>query len=1437
MSDAADFLKELATQNVIVWADSGKLRYKAPKERMTPTLVARLREEKPAILSFIQEHGYFAPLSHGQQALWFVHQGNLQSAAYNIPVPLRLLLNHAAEPLDTARLRRGVQALVDRHAVLRTIFTAHAGVPLQNILPHQSLAWEEIDVSGWPWDRVMAEVHLRNQRSFNLETGPLLRVSLFNRADGSPERPPLLFLGAHHIVCDDWSTQVLADELTALYLEQNPMRLPPLERQYTDYIHWQSELLAKEGQKLKSYWQQQLAGELPALNLPTDRPRPPVLSMRGKSHSFALDPALSHRLRELARAEGVTLYMLLFSAFQLLLHRYTGQDDILTGSPTSAGRQHREFAGTVGYFVNPIVLRSTLSPESSQGPSFREFLAQVRQTILQGLAHQEYPFPLLVRQLAPARDASRSPIFQSFFVFQNLRHAQGDADDHPALHLEGVEMRQMEGQFDLILAMEDGSAKAASLIGTFKYHSDLFEQATIARMSDHWRTLLTGIVDSPADPINLLPLLSRGERHQIMTTWNDSARAYPEDRCFHQLFEAQVERAPDATALVFVSESGPGAMVDAPPAALTYRELNQRANQVARYLRRQGVGPEVVVGLYADRSLEMIVALLGIFKAGGAYLPLDPAYPPERLAFMMQDAQVSFVLTQTRFLTHLSAVAARASAVALDQDWSIIAMNSDQNPPPQATPDQLAYLIYTSGSTGQPKGTLVEHGGLTNLVCAQIRAFDVQPESRVLQVASFNFDASISEIAMALGAGAALYLAPAESLMPGLALTQLLQTQAITHVTLTPSALAVMSPQALPQLHTLIVAGEACSAELVKQWAVGRRFFNAYGPTENSVCATIMEVTDSIYADGHRPPPIGRPMDNVQVYILDRYRQPAPIGVPGELYIGGAGVARGYLNQPALTTERFIPIDEFGFAVNQLPPDTVRRSGIAGQRLYRTGDLARYLPDGMIEFLGRMDQQVKVRGYRIELEEIEAQLKAHPGVQDAVALAQGDRESRRLVAYWTPTRQPQTSSVELRRHLSHRLPDYMIPALLLPLDAMPLSPNGKVDRHALPDPEPLADRREAFVPPGNELESQLATIWGAVLGVTPVGAQDDFFELGGHSLLAIQLLSQIEEQCGQRLPLTAFLQGATVTHLAQLLAQKERPTTASPLVAIQPTGNQKAFFVVHPVGGNVLCYRDLAQALGVNQPIYGLQSPALTTVPSRGNPSHPAGQGTEQPIRDENGMVIALDRIEEMATYYIDAIETVQPQGPYYLGGWSMGGVIAYEMAQQWLKRGESVAALALIESYLHTQERRQNGNDRQHDETRMQSYFIRDLAGIQGQDSAPWEEILRNSKGQSFNEQMKRIPFLRDLVSTTGEEQITQIWDVFRKNYRALLQYQPKSYPGQLILLRAKAYQTDSPPDWAGVATGGVITHWLPGDHYSIIRKPYVQALAEQLQPYLPYQ
>ncbi|QLE40077.1 amino acid adenylation domain-containing protein [Nostoc sp. C052] len=997
------FKVELPLRSLFAAATVGELAYligQLQQENLELTVPPILPRAKNAEL----------PLSYSQQRLWFLDQLQPNSALYNIPLALHLVGN-----LNQAALEQSLEEIIDRHEALRTNFITIDGQPTQIIQARrEQRIVSVVDLQHLPTsEQEIASQQLAITQAiqpFDLAKQALVRATLVVLS----ETEHILLVCMHHIVSDGWSIGVLVQELTTLYkayAQGQPSNAAPLPIQYADFALWQRQWLQGEVlQSQLSYWQKQLANAPALLSLPTDRPRPAVQTFAGAHQKFALSLELTQKLTQLSQQQGVTLFMTLLAAYDTLLYRYTGQADILVGTPI-ANRNRSEIEGLIGFFVNTLVMRTDLS----ENPSFCELLTRVREMAVSAYAHQDLPFEMLVEALQPQRNLSHTPLFQVAFMIQNAPMSQVELT---GLTISDLPIENVTAKFDLTLAMGNIDT---GLVGVWEYNTNLFDAGTIERMVGHFVTMLESIVANPQQRISQLPILTEVEQQQLLIEWNDTQVDYAFDKCIHQLFEEQVQRTPDAVAVVFVDErSEVSRRVNQ---QLTYHELNCRANQLAHYLQSLGVGADVLVGICVERSLEMIVGLLAILKAGGAYVPLDPEYPQERLQYILDDALVSVLLTQKRVLDRLPSN--QAQLVCLDEIWEKIVQNNQDNPTSRVTAFHLANLIYTSGSTGKPKGVMVEHTGLVNLAQAQIQTFNLDSDSRVLQFASFNFDASIWEIILALGSGAALYLGKKDSLLPGTPLIQLLRDHRITHITLPPSALAVLPTVELPALQTIIVGGEACSAELIKQWSVGRNFFNAYGPTEASVCTTIAKCTDS-----DRKISIGRPIANAQTYILDSHLQPVPVGVPGELHIGGAGLARGYFNRPELTQEKFIPNPfEDSTALASLRASAGGRRQIAfsvspwekaeGSRLYKTGDLVRYLPDGNIEYLGRIDNQVKIRGYRIELGEIEAVLSQLNEVREAVVVAREDQpNNKRLIAYVVPQQKNLESSSKKPENLS-----------------------------------------------------------------------------------------------------------------------------------------------------------------------------------------------------------------------------------------------------------------------------------------------------------------------------------------------------------------------------------------------------------------------------------
>lgn len=1139
-----EFLKTLSVQGWQLWVEGDRLRYRAPKEA-TAAVFAKLKAHKSEVISLLRDNPDIVtvyPLSPGQRSLWFIWQLAPDSAAYNLGYAGRV-----RSEVDIPALEKAFQLLIRRHSVLGNTFPKIGKEPVQHPSEASHFSIQQIDAATWTENELRSRVISAYRQPFDLEQGPIIRCQLFSRS----AQDQVLLLVIHHIACDAWSIGVLLDELKTLYpaIRQglsNP--LAPLDYTYRDFVAWQAQLLSgPEGETLGRYWQQQLSGELLALTLPTDFPRPPVQTYNGASYATTLAAPLTQQLKQVAQRSGVTLFMLLLAAFQVLLHRYTGQAEIIVGSPTS-GRSRAEFASLIGFFINPVAIRSDLSGE----PSFQDCLQQVQTQVLGALEHQNYPFALVTEQLPQQRNASHAPVFQVSFNLQTLKQSkaltalnfnQSTATvDWGGLELKPFLTLQQEGHLDLSLEMvESGS----DLVGAFKYNADLFNEATIARLGQHFQTLLNAITHGLETPISQLPVMPPAERKQLLEIWSgaNAVPSFDDHSCLPDLFEQQAKQTPDALAVIAGEQT------------LTYRELNQRADQLAAYLSSLGIGPDKLVGLYLARSLDLIVGIVGIWKAGGAYVPLSPTYPRERISYILNDANVSVLLTHQHLHQQLEAPldAANTTVIRLDQDWDAIAtsppwVTTDQTPALTLalTPDNLAYVIYTSGTTGQPKGVMVEQRSVVNLLHSleeRIYSDEADTPLRVSLNGPISFDTSVKQIIQLLN-GRTLNIIPDTVRLDGQALKTYLKAYPVDVFDCTPSQLELLKIAGwldqglLPK--RILLGGEAISASMWRSLASidAIRFFNLYGPTECTVDATVKEIEAS-----DSGPTLGRPLANVSLYVLDAYRQPVPIGVTGELCIGGAGVARGYLRQPELSKAKFID-----------HPFTAA----AGERLYHTGDLARYLPDGTLEFVGRADNQVKIRGFRIELGDIEAALTQHAAIREAVVTVREDEPNiKRLVAY-VVTRAHKFSGETLRTFLKERLPEYMVPPIILRLDELPLTPNGKVDRQALPAlDQTCRELGTPFVAPQTPTEITLAQIWAEVLGLDQVGSQDNFFELGGDSVLAIQIIARANQD-GIKISPRLLFQYPTVAELAAkaqtkpiAIAKQESITGPVPLTPIQ----------------------------------------------------------------------------------------------------------------------------------------------------------------------------------------------------------------------------------------------------------------------------------------------
>jgi len=1022
------------------------------------------------------------PLSFAQERLWYLEQLDPGTAVYSFPFAL---IFHGR--FNAPALEQALNEVIRRQDALRTSFTTQEGQPVQVIAEQISIKLPVIDLchlsqeeADKETERLVAEII---NTPFDLSKAPLIRATLWRRH----EAKHVLMLCMHHIITDGWSKDVFSKELTTLYAafsrgESSP--LPELEIQYSDFTVWQRQWLTGEVlENHLSYWKPRLANIPRILDVPTDRPRPAFQTFPGDYETFTLSLELSKSLQALSNAEGVTLFMTVLAAFKVLLHRYTGQKDIVVGTPV-ASRNRPEMEGLIGFFVNNLILRTNLDGN----PIFRELLVRTREVALGAFAHQDIPFEKLVEEVQPERDLSTSPLFQVMLIMlKTSPQSQGSqtlANSGQTIS-QPILQNNMRSKFDLTLYLEE---KGDGLLGTFEYNTDLFYATTMSRMAGHFRNLLMAIVADPDLRVSELTLLTEGERQQQLIHLNETQSDYPRDKCLHDLFEAQVERTPDRVALVFEDKE------------LSYRELNARSNQLAHYLQSLDVGPDVLVGICMERSVEMIIGLLAIVKAGGAYVPLDPSYPKERLAFMIEDSQVPVLLTQQKVATELSEH--DTNLICLDRDWEKIAKYSDKNPSNGCSPENLAYVIYTSGSTGKPKGVAIPHKTLINFLTSMAQEPGLSEHDVLLAVTTLSFDIAALELYLPLTLGAKVVLANGEDASDARRLKEVLAESNATVMQATPATWRMLLDagwRGNPNLG-ILCGGEALPRDLANRLHENSRsLWNMYGPTETTIWSAVQRIET-----GEGAISIGRPIANTQLYILDSNLRPVPMGVYGELYIGGEGLSRGYLNRSDLTAERFIP-DPFGEG--------------SGHRLYRTGDKARFLSDGSIEFSGRLDFQVKIRGFRIELGEIETVCTHHPAIQQAIVMPReitnGDI---RLVAYIKFDAHDEPTVSELRRFLKGKLPDYMVPSMFVTMDTFPQTPNGKVDRKQLPVPAGMkTETVPSFEPPDSDMEKLIAEVWQQVLGADSFSVYDNFFDLGGHSLLSMKVLYQIEKKLGLRI--------------------------------------------------------------------------------------------------------------------------------------------------------------------------------------------------------------------------------------------------------------------------------------------------------------------------------
>ncbi len=1306
----------------------------------------------PAILPHRQNRG---PLSYSQESMWFLKQLDPESNAYNMSFLFKF-----TGGINPSSLEKAVNELVRRHEPFRTIYPNTGGQPIQVVQPFTPFSLVQMDFSRLKENEreeaIKKYSYEQGSQPYDLHNGPLVRCTLLH----SSSNEDFLFFGTHHIGFDGWSLQIIFGELIVLYDAFSSEKLSPLTDspiQYCDYAIQQKKWLS--GAALDSYiehWKSILSGDLPVLDLHTDHPRPTIQTYRGNKYQFLIPRTLSSQIRIFCQKERITTFQLFLAGYALMLMRYSNQEDVIIGCPF-ANRGTPGIEKLVGMFINTLPIRLDLSGN----PTGREIIEQVRSVMLDAFIWQEAPFEGLVSELTTERDLSRTPVFQVVINMRNFPKHQAGIE---GIDVELVSRDDAPAQFDLSLDIEEDSGAYAA---SFKYNTDLFEENTVAHMAAHYQNLLRELLINTNYPISEMEMLTPSERQRILFDWNPASE-YPRQKTIHQIFEEMAAATPDAPAISFVDQT------------LTYLQLNKRANQLAHVLSDLGVVTEDRVGVYIERSVDMIVALLAILKAGGAYVPLDAANPSERLSFILKDTSAKILLTMQRHSGNLPPFAGKV--ICIDEE-SFYTGSNDHNLDLPISPENLAYVMYTSGSTGLPKGSCIPHRAVVRLVRNNSFA-DFNSQEVFLQFAPLAFDASTFEIWGSLLNGARLEIFP--PYLPNLQeLTWFINTSGVTTLWLTAGLFhQVMEshPEIVDHLHQLLSGGDVLSPRHV-EIGLSRnpncRFINGYGPTENTTftcCYTVKKIPDM-----GKSLPIGKPISNTSVYILDAHQKPVPIGVVGEIYTGGDGLSREYLNQPELTAVKFIP--------NPFSSET-------GARLFRTGDYGRWLPDGNIEFVGRMDNQVKIRGYRVELEEVENTLKRHPGIHDAIVIAKEDRSGNKmLVGYYVPVPHSSLDQAPVREFLNQRLPAYMIPTEFVVLDAFPKTTSGKINRNALPSPENESQKVYSLAP-RNETEKKLVTIWQEVLGVKQVGVRENFFELGGHSLLAVRLFSRIQEEFGRSLPLTLLFQVGTVEAIADALTSLENSTHSPGITPLGPEGAKIPLFIVSAS----LETRDLVQSMPSGRSIYSLD-----------------------PVLD--GRKTFKKSIQETAGIYYQNLMNFYPQGPYLLLGHSGFGLFALELARLLIENNKEVAFLGMLDTYPP-------GSG---------------WAFVNPMDLG--KTRLRYLKGKTFVEilQYPRRSMMklltrwgiklkvseRKLNRYAQQERIRDLMEMVMREYRM----QP--YPGNVTLFwateRPRYLRGDPLDQWKKHITGQFDVIPVVGDHSSILHSPNSSVLARKIESLLP--
>jgi|GEM_PF-1704525 len=1447
-------LQGLVLEGWQFWLEEDRLRYRAPKLAVTGAVLEQLKPEKAAIIRILAEAPHLlelCPLSYGQQALWFLWKLAPDSHAYNQSLPLRIGGDGGdqedQERGDAVRWRHACWALVARHPMLRTIFPMRGGRPYQQVLPGgdaaggggvPSILWTAVDAAGWRADELAAALAAAHAAPFDLANAPPIRFHWFAGAEESGG--DTLLITMHHILCDGWSLEIMRRELNthdaplpSAAIDARPATrdgsLPVLSFTYHDYVHWQNGLLASaEGDRLWHFWRDQLAGPLPLLTLPADYPRPPIQRYDGASSPLALPATFYRRLQALAQREGATVFELLLAAFLTLLYRLTGQQDLIVGVPNT-GRSRAEFAPLVGYFVNPVVLRVTVTDGQTFGGLLHDVCLRARQAI----DHAEFPFPLLVQRLQPERSPDRSPIFDVTINYLTRRGAAGSAQNGAPERLQVVEIPQADGKFDLTLTMveEDGQLR-----GALGYNRAIFEPVTVTRWSGYLTTLLHSILEDPDGTLDTLPLHPGSQADGAagapgpMPALRGAHHPIQPHQMIHLRCAAQARRTPDAPAVADAEVT------------LTYAELDARAEALAATLRALGAGADARVGVCTGRSVDFCVAMLAALKAGAAYVPLDPAHPPELLGTLMEHAGIVALLTQRTLLAHLPPAA--CPVICVDEHPATARASAPAEARTAVQLHDLAYVMYTSGSTGRPKAVAIDHAAVANYTDSMIGDLAIDGPYNFLLVSTFGADLGNTVIFPALCTGGCLHILPEAARLDPQRFAETIAARQIDYLKIVPSHLAALLgdavmadaavPLALPR-RVVVFGGEGVAPAWVARLqaaAPGCRFYNHYGPTETTVGVLTHAVADGARRLTTATLPLSRAVANCDIFVLDGNLQAVPVGAVGELYVGGPCLARGYLGGPGQTEAGFVQI----------------ASDVAGvmRTLYRTGDLARQRADGALEILGRRDRQIKLRGYRIELAQIESILRNAPGAGQAVVITDRDgAQVTALLAYVVPAAPPVADAIDpsqfvrrIYRYLADHLPRYMVPSHIALVDRIPLNANGKVDVQALRRVETTTASMPSGVLPRDAIELHLSRIWAEVLERPQVGITDNYFDLGGHSLLAVRLLALVEETFGLWIPLATLLTHPTIETLAQVIRQEGRPTSGrdapdAVLVALSRGAQGTPIFLLPGAGGSVMYFADLAQRLGArgaNHGNHGQDDRAVWGIQALG--LDPKEQIPE--------------RIEEIAAHYLAAIRRdVQAAGPYYLVGHSFGGLVAFEMARQLVTEQGSaphspVALLCVIDNAAPQPEAIPDYAGYDHGDWLV--HIATRIGKLNGVDLQLARTELEGKGSEAQNaylvERLIRHGLLPAEVNTAY---FSRFIDIYRTNARAAAFYRPDGPPLPIDLVLIKASEEDAELGeprggrdpawgWARFTSGSVRTVDVAGTHLSIFAEPHVPDLARAL-------